>query len=210
MNTDSTNQPAYAAAPQVNMGKWISQGWDLIFTDIGFYVMLGIIYLAVVIVASGTGIGGFIVDGPLKVGLFYILFQKMRGLPASIGDIGKGFNFLVAAVIANILIDVFVVVGFIFCIIPGIILTALYLFTFAFIIEKNLDFWAAMEASRNVIKQHLFEMTIFVILLGIITLIGVLACVVGVLVTTPLCFAAIAFAYKDLVGLEPNPPAQNS
>ncbi len=209
MNIDSTSQPAYVATPQVNMGKWISQGWDLIFSDIGFYLMLGIIYLAVVIVASGTGIGGFIVDGPLRVGLFYVLFQRMRGLPATIGDIGKGFNFLIAAVIANILIDVFVLVGFVFFIIPGIILTALYLFTFAFIVEKNLDFWAAMEASRKVIKNHLFEMSTFVILLTIIMLIGILACLVGVLVTTPLCFAAIAFAYKDLVGLEPAPPVQN-
>jgi uncharacterized membrane protein len=208
MNTEtSTATPSPA---QVNVGKWISEGWNLVFSELGFYLLLAIIYVVVIAIASSTAIGGFIVAGPLEAGIFYILFQKMRGVPASIGDIGKGFEFLVASILANILIGVFVAIGFVFCIIPGIILSAVYLFTFAFIIEKEMDFWAAMEASRNVIKKHLFEMSIFVVLMGIILLIGVLACGVGVFIAIPVCFAAIAFAYKDLVGINPASPTQQS
>ena len=79
---------------------------------------------------------------------------------------------------------------------------ALYIFTPAFIAEKNLDFWEAMEASRNLAKEHLFEMVLFVIILGLINIAGFLLCGVGLLFTLPLTYAATAIGYDELVGIE--------
>ncbi len=187
---------------QVNMGKWLSNAWDLIFNDLGFFLLITIIYIAIISVASSTIIGEFIVVGPMTVGYFYIIFQKMRGKEVQLGDLSKGFNFFAAAVLSNILITIFVTVGFLFLILPGIVVMALYLFAPAFILEHNMDFWQAMEASRKVATNHLFELSVFVFLLGLILTLGVLACLVGLLIATPLCLAAIAFAYDDLVGLK--------
>lgn len=188
--------------PQANLGNWISRGWALVTEDFGTHLLLGLIYIAIISVASATAIGVFIVIGPLNVGFFIIFFEKLRGRPINIGDIGKGFNFFVAAVLSNIIIGVFASIGYILCIIPGIIIQALYLFVPAFIAEKNLDFWGAMEASRNVIKKYVFEISIFIILQGIFLILGFLFCCVGLLFAIPLCFAMTAAAYEDLVGLE--------
>ena len=186
---------------QPNLGSWISRGWDIISADIGTFLLLGLIYIVIVAIASSTVIGQFLVIGPLQVGLFFIIFEKIRGNPVSVGDIAKGFNFFVSAVLSSILIGVFSAVGFLLCIIPGIIVMALYIFTPVFILEKNLDFWEAMEASRKATKDHLFEMVLFVVILGLINFAGVLVCGIGVIFTLPLTYAAVAVGYNELVGI---------
>jgi len=189
--------------PPVNMGKWISEAWQMVQADFGFFLLLAFIYLAVLAVASGTVIGTFVVAGPMEVSLFYIFFQKMRGKPVEIGNLGKGFEFFAAAVLASIVMGVFIMIGFVFCIIPGVLAIAAYQFTYPFILEKKLDFWQAMEASRKFLSQHLFEMTIFIFVKAIIIVVGLLVCCVGVLAALPLIAGATAFAYRDMVGLEP-------
>jgi uncharacterized membrane protein len=187
---------------QVNMGNWISRAWDVLFSDIGYFILIALIYILVISVASATIVGEFIVMGPLAVGFYYIAFKKLQGKGFEIGDISKGFNFFTAAVISSILISVFMAIGFTLCIIPGIIICALYTFTPVFILDKKLDFWNAMEASRKVAQKHIFELSIFVIILGLINLLGVILCLVGIFVTIPLTILATAIAYEELVGFE--------
>jgi uncharacterized membrane protein len=193
--------PPYPATSQVNMGKWISEGWKIVESDLGFFFLLGFIYAAVLGVAAGTGIGFFILDGPLRVGFFYIIFQKMRGQRVDIGMLGKGFDFFAAAALSSIVISVFVGLGFIFCIIPGIVLLGLYMFAAPFVLEQKLDFWQAMEASRQVIKPYMFEFTIFVLVQALVIILGLMFCFVGLFIAIPVCIAATAAAYRDMVGI---------
>jgi uncharacterized membrane protein len=193
---ETTVKPA-----QANVGSWFSRAWQIVSADLTTFVFLALIYVAIIGVASSTVIGGFLVDGPLTVGFFIIIFNKFRGKPINIGDIAKGFDYFVAAMLSSILISVFAAIGFVFCIIPGIIISALYVLTPAFIAEKNLDFWEAMETARKTASAHVFELSIFILLIFMVNLAGLLACVVGLLVTIPLTFVATAIAYDDLVGI---------
>jgi len=185
---------------QVNMGGWISKAWDLVFSDIGIILLVTLLYVVIIAVASATVVGEFIVIGPLTVGFFIILYKRLRDKPVQIGDIGKGFNFFAAALLSNILISVFVSIGLVFCIIPGLVIAGLYMLTPAFVADKKMDFWAAMEASRKVTSKFIFEFSVFVIVLGFINFLGAIVCGVGLLVTIPLTIAAQVIAYDELVG----------
>ncbi|RPI01704.1 MAG: hypothetical protein EHM72_05855 [Calditrichaeota bacterium] len=202
---ESINPTATNSSPvsqgTVNIGSWFSRAWEIVSADFSNFVILGLIYCAMIAVASSTVVGAFLVVGPLSVGFFIIIFNKMKGIPLKIGDIARGFDYFLAAVLSNILVGFFVGLGTIFCIIPGIVVAALYLFVAPFIADKKLDFWEAMEASRKSISGHVFELSIFIFLLFIVNLIGVLLCVVGLLASIPLSFVAIAVAYEDLVGV---------
>ncbi len=198
---DHTIQSPLSSA-QINLGKWISEGWRMVEADFGLFLLLGFIYTAIVGIASSTAIGYFILAGPLEVGFFYILFERMRGKPIDIGKLGKGFEFFAPAVLASIVISIFITIGLVLCIIPGLLVLAVYQFTMPFILEKKMDFWQAMEASRKLLSQHLFEMTIFILIKAIIYFIGFLFCCVGFFAALPVCMAATAFAYKDMVGFE--------
>ncbi len=201
---DSQNTTASFQPSPVNLGKWLSEGWQMVESDLGFFFLLGLIYAGLLALLSGAsvGIGYFLVEGPLRIGFFYILFRKMRGEPVEIGQISKGFEFFMAAVLSSLVSTLFVGLGLVFCIIPGIVLMALYMFTAPFILEQNLDFWQAMEASRKLVNEHLFEFIIFVLIQGLILFIGFLLCIVGLFIAIPLCLAATAAAYRDLVGLQ--------
>ncbi|RQW08635.1 hypothetical protein EH222_05440, partial [candidate division KSB1 bacterium] len=56
---------------QVSLGNWMSRAWDLVTADLGSFIILGLIYVGVIAVASGTVVGEFLLIGPLSVGLFF-------------------------------------------------------------------------------------------------------------------------------------------
>jgi uncharacterized membrane protein len=103
-------------------------------------------------------------------------------------------------------IALFTFAGTLFCIIPGLVIAAMYKFTYLFIVDKRMDFWPAMQASHNVVKNDYFGFTMFLILMFLVNLLGVLCCVVGILITIPISFAAITVAYQELVGFDPQTP----
>lgn len=187
---------------EINITNWINQGWDLVFDNFKDFFIISLIYVILLLIVSSTIIIKFIFAGPLSVGIFYIIFNKMRGKPINIGDISKGFNFFLAAVLADILITVLVGLGYILLIIPGIIVSALYMFAFPLILEKNMDFWEAMETSRKVVMKNLLEFSVFMLLMYILLFVGFLLVLVGFVVALPIVFAAVAFAYRDVFGLE--------
>jgi uncharacterized membrane protein len=65
-----------------------------------------------------------------------------------------------------------------------------------------MDFWPAMQASHAVVKRDYAGFTLFLLLLFLVNLLGLLCCFVGIFVSMPVTYAAIAVAYKDLVGLD--------
>lgn len=187
---------------EINISKWIVNAWDLVMKDFGNFLLLSFIYIVLLTVAFSTWIIGLILAGPLTAGFFYIILNRIRGKDFYIGDIAKGFEVFVAAVLADILISVFIGIGFAFLIIPGIIVSAIYMFAFPLIIEKKMDFWQAMETSRKVVTRNIFELSIFMLFLYIFLFIGFILLLVGFFVALPIILAAIAYAYCDLIGLE--------
>jgi len=61
-----------------------------------------------------------------------------------------------------------------------------------------------MQASHAVVKNDYFGFTIFLPAMAGVNLLGLLCCIVGLLVTMPVTFAAITVAYKEIVGFEPS------
>ena len=85
-------------------------------------------------------------------------------------------------------------------IIPALVIAAMYKFTYLFILDKRMEFWPAMQASHNVVKNDDFGFTMFLSLAFFVNVLGFLCLIVGLLVTVPVTFAAITIAYKELVG----------
>lgn len=201
---------------EINIGKWLSQGWQLFVSDLSKFIVLTGIYLAIILVLSSSIIGPFLVYGPLSIGFYWIVFEKIRGKDIKLGDITYGFNFFVPAFIIGILqiigllviIPCFIISALflqtmgLLLIIPSFIISAIYLFTYPLILEKKLDFWEAMEKSRKVVLPNLFELTIFIIVLAFIAFCGFMCLGIGLLIAVPLIFTSTAYAYCDLVGIE--------
>ena len=190
--------PAQPWTPPANIhaasGRWIGEAWDLVKTDLGSYVLIALIFFVLSSIPFITG--------PLIVGFHIYTMKKVAGRRAEIGDAFKGFNYFIPALVASLIIGVFTFLGTLACLIPGLVIAAMYKFTYLFIVDKRLDFWPAMQASHAVVKQDYFGFTMFLILAFLVNVLGFLCLIVGLLVTVPLTFAAITIAYKEIVGFD--------
>jgi zinc ribbon protein len=183
------------AGIQASAGRWIGEGWALVKLDLGNYIVITLLF----IILSGVPL----IQGPLIAGFHVFTMKKLMGRNPEFADLFKGFNFFVPALVASLLIAVFTFAGTLLCIIPGLVVAAMYKFTYLFIVDKKMDFWPAMQASHAVVKNDYFGFTMFLILAFLVNVLGALCCIVGLLVTIPLTFAAITVAYKEIVGFEP-------
>jgi uncharacterized membrane protein len=195
----TTAPPAlFLAVPgrKAETSKWIGEGWELVKSDLGNFVLMTFIMMVV------NGALPLILQGPLYAGFQGACKKKLRGEKVDIGDLFQGFQFFGPTLKAHLVILILVFFGMICFIIPGLVLAAMYNFSYLFIIDRKLPFREAMRASAAVVKQDYVGYTLFLIVLGLLNFAGVLCLFVGVLVTIPITMAAITVAYRDVVGFE--------
>jgi hypothetical protein len=193
--------PAVPWAPpgtvEVHASRWIGEGWALVTADLGNYVLIALVFL---LLSSAVPV---ILQGPMIAGLHIFTMKKLMGRNAEFADLFLGFNYFVPTLVASIVIGLFVFCGTLLCVIPGLVVAAMYKFTYLFIVDKRMDFWPAMQASHAVVKRDYVGFTLFLLLLVLVDVLGVLCCVVGIFVALPVTFAAITVAYKEIVGFDP-------
>lgn len=178
-------------------GRWIGAGWQMVKADIGTFLALSLVFS---LLSSAVPV---IIQGPLLAGFNIFCMKKILNRRAEFADLFSGFNYFVPALVASLVTSLFISIGFILCIIPGLVLTAMYMFTYLFIVDKRMDFWQAMQASHAVVKNDYFGFTMYVVVSGLVILLGFLCCIVGVFIALPVTIAATTVAYQEVVGFEP-------
>jgi uncharacterized membrane protein len=194
-----TAQPAVPWTPPVNVkaqtGRWIGAGWAMVKADLGNFVLVAIIFSLLSSVPF--------IQGALIAGMEIYCMKKLLGRRAEFSDLFTGFNFFIPTLVAMLLISLFTALGLVLCIIPGLVVAAMYKFTYLFIVDKRMDFWEAMQASHAVVKNDYFGFTMFLLAMAGVSILGFLCCIVGVFVALPVTFAAMTIAYQETVGFDP-------
>jgi uncharacterized membrane protein len=200
-NEDHVEEPA-----RIDFGRWIAEGWRLIRDDLAGYVIASIIICVITVTAVATlEVVGLIILGPAQAGFYLMVTNHMRTGRPLIGDIFHALSKFVPVTLASILLGLLISCGLVLCLVPGLFALGIWMFTYLFIVDKGLDFWEAMEASRMLAREDYLEFALFALVLIVLNMAGFLALVVGLMVTIPLSFAAITCAYRDLVGLADEP-----
>ncbi len=189
-----------AGVANVTPGRWIGMGWGIVREDLGNFVLMTLIAVAL------ASVGSFLVTGPLLAGLFLAVRRRMLEGRMDIGDLFSGFSLFIDTFLVFIISLIFSLVGLALCILPVFVVMAFYIFPYLYLVDRKLTFWDAMEASRKTVTQSLAGYTIFVILLILLNLFGLVLLGVGVFITIPVTIAAIAVAYNEAVGFNYRPP----
>ena len=180
-------------------GRWIGMGWDIVREDLGTFILMTLIALALAIV------GNFIVAGPLLAGMFMAVRRRMLERRMDLGDLFNGFTLFIDAFLIFAISAIFSLIGLAFCVFPILIVMALYLFPYLYLVDRRQSFWDAMESSRKLVGRHLLDYIVFGVLLLLLNLLGLILLGVGVLITIPISVAAVAVAYKESVGFNYRP-----
>jgi hypothetical protein len=89
-------------------------------------------------------------------------------------------------------------VGLFVAMIPAIYFSTGWIFSLPLIIDKQMEFWPAMSASRRMVGKHWWLVFGLVVVCGLIYFAGLLACCVGLFVAMPLIFGAMMYAYESI------------
>ena len=96
-------------------GRWLGEAWALVQADLGNYVLISLLFLLL----NGVPF----IQGALIAGFHIYTIKKLAGRNPGVADIFKGFNFFGDTLIASLLIALFVFLGTLALIIPGLVYT---------------------------------------------------------------------------------------
>lgn len=187
---------------ETDAGTYIRRGWEIFQENIGMFIGYTLITIAISVAAAFIPFGSLLVSGPLTAG-FYIVANKIsKGEPYEFGTFFKGFDFFVPLLLWTLIGGIFIALGLVALIVPGIYLAVAYTFVPLFIVFGKIEFWDGMEFSRKLVTKKWWNIFGFVLLLMLINMAGALAFLVGLLFTIPITYCAIYVAFEDIVGTE--------
>ena len=196
-----------SSVPEVKIGDWLSEGWNIFAADAGMFILASLIYTVL------NGICFPIFIGPLTCGMYLMIFDRMEGGRADIKRLFAGFNYFGQSFLAGIIFLLLAIVGgivfyvgFTICVVPALIGVALlvllqtgFLFVFQLIVKENCSATEAISLSFSKVKENIWYFLLFGFLLWLINTAGY-SVMLGWLVTTPLTLAASGVAYRDMFG----------
>lgn len=106
---------------------------------------------------------------------------------------------------AYFLQSLIILIGFVLLVIPGVMAMVVLAFTSYLVIDKGLGPIEAINESMRLTKGERWNLLILLVALIFVNLIGLLALLVGLLVTIPVSVLAIVHAYKTLSHNNPMP-----
>ena len=216
--SDPTLTPSPGGAvPQLDAGAAVSYGWEKFKTYPLQFVVLVIGVFAVQAVwslVSNTitprvnGIVGLLVSiGITAVGLALAFLVEAGVWRASLGVTrGQAPSFsqftethnLGPFALTAFLYGLIAGVGFLLCIIPGILWLIFAAYAPILALEKGMGPGEAFSTSINYVKENFSQVFLILLVCWLIGIAGVILCCVGVLVTYPISRIAIVHSYRAL------------
>lgn len=171
-----------------------------------------------------------LVQGPLIGGLNNFFIKMVRGEQPGIGDAFSGFSshfwrlcgtFLLMMLLIYVW---FIPVGIYFgAVMRGFdngttplfwILLALgicgmvyigvaFSFALPLCIDMELGPLDSLRVSRRIVSRHWLTVFGLLVVAGILSMLGLFGCIIGVIATMPILYAAVIYAYEDIFGVEP-------
>jgi len=196
-----------------SVGETISYGWSAYWKNVGPLLIISVVILVISGIVNGIGyasdsaavsaifsILGYFVGLFLALGLIRAALAVTRGETPEVGMLFQGMGFG-PYIVASIIFGIAVAIGFVLCIVPGIIVAIVYGFYGYVILDENqqspID---ALKRSADITRGHRGELFLLGLALLGINIVGALLCLVGLLFTHGITAVAIAHAYRTLKG----------
>ena len=155
------------------MGDW-SQG-----AASGFLSFLGAVY-------------GILIVGPVNYGVSFAYLKASREESLEIKNMFEAFQTYWNAVLASLLVCVFVVIGFILLIVPGIVFACKLAFTPYLVVDRKMDVIEAVKGSWNMTRGHAWKVFLIGLLAVPISIAGLICFGVGIILS--IMWITMAFA----------------
>lgn len=178
----------------VDLGSALSSGVNAFKANAVNHIIVFIVFVLVTNFTFGLLIG------PMMVGYFKYIAKEDAGGKAEIGDLFKGFENFVPALVAGIVGIIVIMIGTFLCIIPGLLIAPLLPVAMLLVARGETDGIQALQKGWAFLKPNLLMAAIAMLVIQIVGQIGVIACFVGLLITAPIAMIASFHLAKQLIG----------
>ena len=149
-----------------------------------------------VVFISSVGFG--LLSGPMMVGYMKMIKIEDEGGKAEIADVFKGFEDFVPALVSMLVGSIIVGIGFLFCVLPGLLLMAIVPTAAYLVASGEKDGIEALRRAWAAVKDNLLGAFFCMLVLGILGNLGLILCFVGVIITMPISFIGSYHMAKQL------------
>jgi uncharacterized membrane protein len=126
-----------------------------------------------------------------------VAFDVVDGNEVSLSAMFSRVDFL-QVFIAAVLLGIATTIGLFLCILPGLVIMFLTWFTNYFIVGKGQSAITAIKSSVALVKDNFGAMLLLAVLAFLVTIGGLLACCIGLLVAYPITLLANAYSFRVL------------
>ncbi|MCP3940098.1 MAG: hypothetical protein GY710_01260 [Desulfobacteraceae bacterium] len=176
----------------------------LISQGISFLLTFGIGYLfhdsAIASIFSNLMVG--IILMPMSIGVMMIGINRAVQRPFSFSMIFNYYGFFIPLVLYTILSYIFIGIGFLLLIIPGIYLSIAFMFAAPLIVEKKMGVMEALETSRKAVTKKWFTFFLIGLFFLIIIVISAIPIGIGLIWTIPMGYLIYGILYRNMFGVE--------
>lgn len=207
-NSSNHKNPHFVKREAINFGYKVAKAnifyfvtifVVLIFANIFFSIVQNLIagqnqlLLSFVVTVAKTIFGLVTGMGLIKIAL--MLVDKKKPQVSNILYTKSLVNYFLVSLVSGAII----LAGFILFIIPGIIFSIKLQFSTYLVVDKNMGVVDALKKSWNMTKGVKMNLFLLELLLLGINILGIMALIVGLIITVPLAMVAQAFVYRKLL-----------
>jgi len=150
------------------------------------------------LLAFALGVLSYLVKLVLDLGIVKICLNIIDRKPVEFKDIIVSFDLIITYIYASFIFYLIFLGGMLLLIIPGIVWAIKYSFYPFVIIDKKLGAFKAIKASGELTDGVKWQLFGFFLLSLLLTLLGLICLLAGVLVVFPLVILAQALIYRKL------------
>ncbi|WP_030483660.1 hypothetical protein [Nocardioides aequoreus] len=138
-----------------------------------------------------------IVGQILYAGLIKGSLAQVDGRPISVGQMWSGLKYADIAV-AGILVSVMTSIGTALCVLPGLVVGYLAMFTLYFVVDQGMAPVEAIKASFSFVTSNLGDTLVYYVLVILVVIAGAILCGVGLLAALPIALLAGGYTFRRL------------
>lgn len=203
-----------AKTVEINISKYISDGWKILKKNWKLLLQTGFVLLVVqslpniseailgrdnqtgilLLLPLLTTVLSFIVS----LGWLNILIKLAAGKKAVFADLWGSIDRVIPYFIASLAVGLLVIFGLIFFIIPGLYFSLKYMFVLYLIVDKKIGVSEAFKVSAKMTEGIKWQLAVMWLAVLVLNILGVLALFVGVIVTSMITSLAYSKLYHDI------------
>lgn len=158
--------------------------------------------VASAVVVLGVTLSFTLLTGPLLVGMIHMSTRALNGEPVELRHLGEGFTKIGKPILTWLILLVAVSLGLLLLVLPGIVLSLLWLYAFWFVAQEDELPSDALRSSWRLVRAHLPSTILLALMLVVLNVVGSFL-VVGVFIALPLSVLLMTASFEQLTAPSP-------